>query len=209
MDHKYIAITDHTKRLAMTGGLDEKKIRQQWAEIDRVQKKIGPKLKILKSTECDVLKDGALDLDDETLSQLDVVGVAVHSHFNLPRQAQTGRIIRALKNPNVDILFHPTGRLIGKREPYDVDMDAIIKTALETGTVLEIDAFPDRLDLKDEYIRKCVIAGVKLSIDTDAHAIAHLDYLEYGVAQARRGWAEKSDIINTRPLDAFLKLLKK
>ncbi|MCI0405866.1 MAG: DNA polymerase/3'-5' exonuclease PolX [candidate division Zixibacteria bacterium] len=207
--HKYIAITDHTKRLAMTGGLDEKKIRKQWAEIDRVQKKIGARLKILKSTECDVLKDGALDLDDETLSQLDVVGVAVHSHFNLSRQEQTRRIIRAIKNPNVDILFHPTGRLIGKREPYDVDMDAIIKAALETGAVLEIDAFPDRLDLKDEYIRKCVAAGVKLSIDTDAHSIAHLDFLEYGIAQARRGWAQKSDVINTRPLGAFLKLLKK
>ncbi|MGE5693098.1 MAG: DNA polymerase/3'-5' exonuclease PolX [Candidatus Zixiibacteriota bacterium] len=207
--HKYIAITDHTKRLAMTGGLDEKKIRKQWAEIDRVQKKIGSKLKILKGTECDILKDGSLDLDDETLARLDVCGVAVHSHFNLSRQEQTQRIIRAIKNPNVDILFHPTGRLIGKREPYDVDMDAIIKTAKETGTVLEIDAFPDRLDLKDEYIKKCVFAGVKLSIDTDAHAIAHLDFLEYGIAQARRGWAEKSDIANTRPLGAFLKLLKK
>ena len=205
----YIAITDHTKRLAMTGGLDEKKIRRQWAEVDRVQKKIGSKLKILKGTECDILKDGSLDLDDETLSQLDVVGVAVHSHFDLPREEQTRRIIRAIKNPNVDILFHPTGRLIGKREAYEVDMEAIIKVAKETGTVLEIDAFPDRLDLKDEYVRKCVAAGVKLSIDTDAHSIAHLDFLEYGIAQARRGWAEKSDIINSRPLEAFLKLLKK
>jgi DNA polymerase (family 10) len=206
---KYIAITDHTKRLAMTGGLDEKKIRKQWAEIDRVQKKIGPKLKILKGTECDILKDGTLDLDDETLSQLDVCGVAVHSHFDLPREEQTQRIIRAIKNPNVDILFHPTGRLIGKREAYDVDMDAVIKVAKETGTILEIDAFPDRLDLKDEHIKKCVAAGVKLSIDTDAHSIAHLDFLEYGIAQARRGWAQKSDVINTRPLEAFLKLLKK
>lgn len=206
---KYIAITDHTKRLAMTGGLDEKKIRKQWVEIDKVQKKVGSKLKILKGTECDILKDGALDLDDETLSQLDVVGVAVHSFFDLPREEQTKRIIRAIKNPNVDILFHPTGRLIGKREAYDLDMDTIIKTAKETGTVLEIDAFPDRLDLKDEYVRKCVAAGVKLSIDTDAHAIAHMDFLEYGIAQARRGWAEKSDVINTRPLEAFLKLLKK
>ncbi|MGH8003816.1 MAG: DNA polymerase/3'-5' exonuclease PolX, partial [Limisphaerales bacterium] len=206
--HKYIAITDHTKRLAMTGGLDEKKIRKQWAEIDRVQKKIGSKLRILKGTECDILKDGSLDLDDETLAQLDVVGVAVHSHFDLPREEQTKRIIRAIKNPNVDILFHPTGRLIGRREAYDLDMDAIIKVVKETGTVLEIDAFPDRLDLKDEYIRKCVAAGVKLSIDTDAHSIPHLDFLEYGIAQARRGWAEKSDIVNTRPLEAFLKLLK-
>jgi DNA polymerase (family 10) len=174
-----------------------------------VQKKVGSKLKILKGTECDILKDGSLDLDDETLSQLDVVGVAVHSFFDLPREEQTKRIIRAIKNPNVGILFHPTGRLIGKREAYDLDMDAIIKVAKETGTVLEIDAMPDRLDLKDEYVKKCVAAGVKLAIDTDAHAIAHLDFLEYGVSQARRGWAEKSDIVNTRPLEAFLKMLKR
>ncbi len=206
---KYIAITDHTKRLAMTGGLDEKKIRKQWAEIDRVQQKVGSKLRILKGTECDILKDGTLDLDDETLAQLDVVGVAVHSLFDLPREGQTKRIIRAIKNPHADILFHPTGRLIGKREAYNVDMDAIIKVAKETGTVLEIDAFPDRLDLKDEHVKKCVEAGVKLAINTDAHSIHHLDFLEYGIAQARRGWAEKGDVVNTRAVDAFLKLLKK
>lgn len=205
----YIAITDHTKRLAMTGGLDEKKIRKQWAEIDRVQKKLGSKLRILKGTECDILKDGALDLDDETLAQLDVVGVAVHSHFDLPRQQQTERIIRAIQNPHVHILFHPTGRLIGRRAAYDLDIEAVIKTAKETGTLLEIDAFPDRLDLKDEHVKKCVQAGVKIAIDTDAHSIPHLDFLEYGIAQARRGWAEKSDVANTRPVEAFLKLLKK
>lgn len=203
----YIAVTDHTKSLAMTGGLDEKKLLKQMAEIDKVQKKF-PKLKILKSAEVNILKDGSLDIKDEVLAKLDVVGVAVHSHFNLPRAEQTKRIVRAMRNRHADILFHPTGRLIQRRDAYEVDMDEIIKTAKQTGTTLEIDAYPDRLDLKDEYVRKAVEGGVKLAVDTDAHAKAHLQYLELGIAQARRGWATKNDIINTRPWREMLKLLK-
>jgi DNA polymerase (family 10) len=206
---KYIVITDHTKRLAMTHGLDEKRIHAQWKEIDAVNKKLGGKIKILKGTECDILKDGTLDLDDETLSRLDVVGVSVHSYFNLPRAEQTERVKRAISNPNVDIFFHPTGRLINKRAPYDIDIDEIIATAKKTGTILEIDALPERSDLKDEYIRKCVDAGVKMSIDSDAHAVAHFDFLDCGIAQARRGWAEKKDIINAWPVEKMLKFLKK
>jgi len=206
---KYIVITDHTKRLAMTGGLDEKRIRAQWKEIDAVNKKLKGKIRILKGTECDILKDGTLDLDDETLAQLDVVGVSVHSYFNLPRAEQTARVVRAISNPNVDIFFHPTGRLINKRAPYDIDIDEIIATAKKTGTVLEIDALPERSDIKDEYIRKCVEAGVKMSIDSDAHAVAHFGFLECGIAQARRGWAERKDIINAWPLEKMLKFLKK
>ena len=205
---KYIVITDHTKRLAMTHGLDEKRIRKQWDEIDVVNKKLAGKIKILKGTECDILKDGTLDLDDETLSMLDVVGVSVHSYFNLPRAEQTERVKRAISNPNVDIFFHPTGRLINKRAPYDIDIDEIIATAKKTGTILEIDALPERSDLKDEYIRKCVDAGVKMSIDSDAHAVAHFDFLNCGIAQARRGWAEKKDIINAWPVEKMLKFLK-
>lgn len=205
---KYMAITDHTKRLAMTGGLDEKRIQKQWVEIDRAQKKLGSKIKILRGTECDILKDGSLDLPDSILSKLDLVGVSVHSYFNLPRREQTERVILAMRNPHVDILFHPTGRLIGKREPYDIDMDAVIRAAKETGTVLEVDAFPDRLDLKDEYIRKCVETDVKMSIDSDAHSAAHFSVLEYGIAQARRGWAERKDIINAWPLEQMRKSLK-
>lgn len=206
---KYVVITDHTKRLAMTGGLDEKRIRAQWKEIDAVNKKLKGTITILKGTECDILKDGALDLDDETLAQLDVVGVSVHSYFNLPRAEQTARVVRAISNPNVDIFFHPTGRLINKRAPYDIDIDEIIATAKRTGTILEIDALPERSDLKDEYIRKCVEVGVKMSIDSDAHATAHLDFLECGIAQARRGWAERKDIINAWPVEKMLKFLKK
>lgn len=114
-----------------------------------------------------------------------------------------------MQNPNVDIFFHPTGRLIQKREPYEIDIDEIIATAKRTGTILEIDAFPDRLDLKDEYIRKCVHAGVCMSIDSDAHALSHFQYLEYGIAQARRGWASKNDIVNAWPLEKMLEFLKK
>jgi DNA polymerase (family 10) len=154
------------------------------------------------------LKDGSLDIKDEVLARLDVVGIAVHSHFNLSRIEQTKRITKAMQNKHADILFHPTGRLIQKRAPYDVDVEEIIKVAKETGTILEIDADPYRLDLKDEYIRKAVEAGVKLAIDTDAHSKNGFHYLEFGIAQARRGWATKNDIINTRPWPEMLKSLK-
>lgn len=163
---------------------------------------------VLKGSECDVLKDGTLDLPDSILSKLDVVGAGVHSYFNLPRKEQTERIKRAMRNKNVDVLFHPTGRVIQKRDAYDVDMDEIIKEAKETGTVLEIDALPERADLKDEYIRKCVARGVKMSIDSDAHSPLHFQILEYGIAQARRGFAEKKNIVNAWPLERMRRLLK-
>ncbi len=208
---EYIAITDHTKSLAMTGGSDEKKLLRQMKEIDRLNTKYkiqNTKFQILKGAEVNIMKDGSLDIKNEVLAKLDVVGVAVHSHFNLPRAEQTARITKAMRNKHADILFHPTGRLIQKREPYDVDVDEIIKTAKETGIILEIDADPYRLDLKDEYIRKAVASGVKLSIDSDAHGKNSFHNLEFGIAQARRGWAKASDIINTRPWQEMLKLLK-
>jgi len=208
---KYIVITDHTKRLAMTGGLDEKKLLKQIAEIEKVNKKLsaeGHKFKVLTGSEVDILKDGTLDLSDKVLSKLDVCGAAIHSYFNLPKEEQTKRIIRAMENPHVDIIFHPTGRIINRRPAYEFDIDEIIKAAKRTNTVLEIDAFPDRLDLKDDYIRKCVFAGVKLAIDSDAHLVSHIDFLEFGIAQARRGWATKNDVINAWPLEKMLKMLK-
>ena len=204
---KYIAITDHTKSLAMTGGLDEKKLLEQMAEIDKVQKQVSG-IKILKGSEVNILKDGALDISDEVLAKLDVVGAAVHSNFNMSEADMTARIIRAMENPNVDIIFHPTGRVIKKREPYKIDIDKIIKAAKMTKTVLEIDAYPDRLDLKDEHVRKAIEEGVKLSIDSDSHSISHIKFLEFGIAQARRGWASRDDVINTRDWKSMLKLLK-
>ena len=205
---EYVAVTDHTKRLAMAHGLDEKRLGEQGKEIDRLNRRYkiqNSKFQILKGTECDILKDGSLDLPDRALAKLDVVGVSVHSAFNLSRREQTARIIKAMENPNVDILFHPTGRIINRRPAYDVDMKTIISTAKRTGTVLEIDALPERADLSDEYIRMCVAAGVKMSVDSDAHAPGHFAFLKYGLAQARRGWASKFDIINTY---SFAKLLR-
>jgi DNA polymerase (family 10) len=204
---EYIAITDHTKSLAMTRGSDEKKLRKQMAAIDELNA-AGLGIAILKGAEVNINKDGTLDIDDETLAMLDVVGVAVHAHFHLSREEQTRRVIRAMESPHADILFHPTGRLIGKREPYDIDIEAVIAAAKRTGTVLEIDALPDRLDLKDEHARKAVAAGVKLVIDSDAHHTGHFQLLHYGIAAARRGWVRKDDVINTRPLRSFLKALK-
>ena len=208
---QYIAIMDHTKRLAMTNGLDEKRIQKQWAEIDRINLKLKTKnlkLKILKGTECDILKDGSMDLPNSILAKCDIVGGSVHSLFNLSKKDQTERIKKAMSNPNVDIIFHPTGRLLNKREAYDVDMEEIVRYAKKTGTILEINSFPDRLDLNDENVKKCVEAGVKISIDSDGHSTEHFKYLEYGIAQARRGWAERNDIINVWPMEKMLKLLK-
>jgi len=205
---KYIAITDHTQRLKMTHGLDEKRLLKQMAEIDRVNRRLGGKIRILKGSECDILKDGSLDLPDKALGKLEVVGVSVHSYFNLSREEQTERLLRAMRNPNADIVFHPTGRVIERRPAYELDMAKLIRGARETGMVLEADAYPDRLDLKDEHIRECVRAGVKLAVDSDAHHPAHLDYLEYGVSQARRGWAERKDVINAWPVEKMLSFLK-
>lgn len=208
---EYIAITDHTKRLAMTRGLDEKRIQKQWLEIDKINRKLkikGLKFKVLKGTECDILKDGSMDLPDKILVKCDVVGASVHSLFNLSKKDQTERIKRAMANPHVDIIFHPTGRIINKREAYETDIEELIKFAKKTKTVMEINAYPDRADLNDDNIKKCVDAGVKLAIDSDAHSINHFQFLEYGIAQARRGWAERKDIINARPLEKMLKMLK-
>lgn len=204
----YIVITDHTRSLAMTGGLDEEKLLRQMKEIDALNRKLRG-FRILKGAEVNILQDGRLDIADQVLEKLDVVGAAVHSHFAMPRSEMTRRIIRAMQNPHVDILFHPTGRIIQRREPYDVDIDAVIRAAKETGTILEIDAYPERLDMKDEHIRKAVEAGVKMVIDSDAHQASHFGYLRLGIAQARRGWATAGDVLNTKPLEQFLAALKK
>lgn len=208
---EYICITDHTKSLAMTGGSDEKRLLKQVSEIDKINSELKiqhSSFIILKGAEVNIMKDGSLDIDDETLAKLDVVGAAVHQNFNMSEEDMTKRIIKAMENSNVDIIFHPTGRIINKREAYKVNVEELLKAAKRTKTVMEIDAFPNRLDLKDEYIRKGVEMGVKFSIDTDAHHISHFQYLEFGVAQARRGWCEANDVINTKDWQEMLKLLK-
>jgi DNA polymerase (family 10) len=202
----YIAITDHTRSLAMASGLDEKRLEKQGKQIDKINK--TSKITILKGAEVNIKKDGSLDIADPALAKLDVVGAAVHSNFLLPKKEMTRRIVRAIENPNVDIIFHPTGRIIQKREAYEIDMEKIIDAAKATGTVLEINALPQRADLNAEHIRMAVNARVKLSIDSDAHNKEHLKCLNFGVAQARRGWAEKKDIINAWPLKKMMKMIK-
>lgn len=209
LGYAYIAITDHTKALAMTGGLNEARLLEQKAHIDKLNKKYEKlNFKILSGAEVNIMKDGSLDIADEVLAKLDVVGAAAHSYFRLPRAEETRRFLKAMQNPHVDIIFHPTGRKIQRRDPIDVDMEKIMRVAKETGTILEIDASPERLDLRDEHIRQALALGVRFSIDTDAHAIPHLQFMEYGVAQARRGWATKEDVINTKPVEEMLRLLK-
>lgn len=206
---EYIAITDHTKSLAMTGGSDEEKLLRQMIEIDKLNKKFGSQFKILKSAEVNILKDGSLDIEDKVLAKLDLAAAAVHSNFNMSREEMTKRICRAMENPNIDLIFHPTGRVLLRRPAYELDIDEIIRVAKKTGTCLEIDAFPDRLDLKDSYARKAIEAGVKLAIDSDAHSVNHLQYLKFGIAQARRAWARKEDIINSQSWSEMLKSLKR
>jgi len=205
---EYIAITDHTRDLAMSHGSDEKQLLEQAEEIQRVNRKLKG-MRVLSGAEVNIRKDGTLDISDEALGRLQVVGAAVHSLFGQSRSVATRRVIRAMENPHVDVLFHPTARQLGRREPLDLDMDAVIQAAKRTGTVLEVDGIPDRLDLKDEYVRKAVDARVPLVIDSDAHHPSHLRYAdEFGVAVARRGWARASDVLNTLPAEKLLDHLK-
>jgi DNA polymerase (family 10) len=204
--YEYIAITDHSKAVRVAGGLTAGGFRRQFRAIDALQKKVRG-LTILKGAEVDILDDGRLDLDERTLGELDVVVASVHSRFNMPRAAMTRRIVRALQHPRVHILGHPTGRLIGRREPYAVDMAAVIRAARDHGVMLEINAQPSRLDLNDVHVMAAREAGVQLVVSTDAHRVAELDFMRYGVDQARRGWCEAGDIANTASLAGFRKRL--
>jgi DNA polymerase (family 10) len=207
-DYEYVAITDHTKAVRVAGGLTRGAFHQQFKAIERLQKKC-PGITILKGAEVDILEEGTLDLDDATLGELDVVIVAVHSKFNLSRAAMTRRIVRALRHPRVQILAHPTGRLIGTREPYLFDFDEILKVAAAHGVALEINAQPERLDLDDVQARAAQEAGVALVISTDAHRIEELNCMRYGVDQARRAWCEARHVLNTRPLAELRKALRR
>lgn len=204
----YIAITDHTKSLALASGLDENELLEQAGMIAELNDRLKGTFRILSSAEVNVMKDGSLDISSNVLDKLDIVGAAIHSNFNLPVEAQTERLVKAAKNPSVDILFHPTGRLINKREGYPIDIEKVIEVARDTGTILEIDAHYDRLDLKDEYVRMAMKKRAKLVIDSDAHHPIHYAYLVFGIGQARRGWATQMDVLNTLPADRLLKALK-
>ena len=192
----------------MAHGLDPARLNKQSREIDRINTQLRG-LTILKGIEVDILKDGSLDLPDASLAKLDIVVAAVHSFFDLPREAQTDRVIKAIGNPHVSIIAHPTGRLIGQREPYEIDMERVIAAAHAMGCHLEINAQPERLDLSDLHIRAAKQAGVRLAISTDAHSTDLFQYIRFGVDQARRGWLTADDVINTKSLPQLRKMLRR
>lgn len=207
LGHEYICITDHTGKLAIANALDEKKIREQRKEIDKINKKIEG-MRILQGVEVNITDDGSLDMDDKVLKELDIVVASIHSGFKNPKEKMTKRMINAMENENVDIIAHPTGRLITKREAYDIDLDSVFEAAKETRTVMEINANPERMDLRDTHVRAAVKAGVKLVISTDAHNTDQLHFIRLGIGTARRGWAAKDDVINTRSLKEMMKMMK-
>jgi DNA polymerase (family 10) len=240
---EYIAITDHTKSLKLTNGLDESQLLDQANKIaelndrikqgqhdtkhrlltepglesqqafDEKEKKIkisgNKNFKILSAAEVNIMKDGSLDIPNNVLDKLDIVGAAIHSSFSLPIEVQTHRLLKAMENPSIDIIFHPTGRRINKREGYPVNIEKLLENAKKTNTLLEIDAHYDRLDLKDEYVKMAVQKEIKLVIDSDAHHPIHFAFLKFGIGQARRGWAKKSDILNTLSLEELLSRIKR
>jgi len=196
---EYLAITDHSRRLAMAHGLDPRRLEQQMAEIDDVNRELRG-ITVLKGIEVDILEDGSLDLPDSILSKLDLVVAAVHGGFGLSRARQTARVLKALDNPHVSILAHPTGRLLGEREACELDMLAVVRKAKRRGMALELNAHPDRLDLNDVHCRMAKDEGVLVAVGSDAHGVDGFEVLRYGVGQARRGWLEKKDVLNARPL---------
>jgi len=204
--YEYIAITDHSQSLKFVGGVTIEELRDHAKLVKQVADKVG--IAILMGTECEVHPDGSLDYPDEVLKELDIVLAAVHTRFRMSEAEMTKRMIKAMENPHVDVVAHPTGRLLGQRESYSVNVERLVEAARRTGTVLEINAGPQRLDLRDTQARMAQERGVKLAINTDAHTRYQLRYMEFGVGTARRGWVEKKNVINTLPLNdlrAFLR----
>jgi len=207
MGYQYLGIADHTKFLRIEKGLDEKKLAQRSGAIQALNRKLatqGYHFRILEGCEANIMPDGSLDIAQQALSKLDYVIAGIHSQMKMPALQMTERIIKAMQNPYVNIISHPTGRLLQKRDEYEIDFEKILQAAQKTNTILEINSFPARLDLKDVFIKKAKEAGVKMVINSDAHQKEQMHFVEYGIAQARRGWAEKKDIINTLPLNKLL-----
>jgi DNA polymerase (family 10) len=210
---KYIAITDHSKNLAMTNGLDDKRALAHIESIRKVdaqlQQEMKGEIRVLAGIEVDILADGALDLDDETLAQMDIVVASVHSLFSQPAEEMTARVLRAMENPHVRILGHPTGRKVLGREGYAIFIDTILKRAAELGVAVEHNASPARADLNDLNLRIAKQYGCKIVVDTDAHSTEELDQMRYGITQLRRAWLTPADVLNTEPTaEAFLKNLR-
>ena len=212
MGYEYIGISDHTKFLKIERGLDEAKLAARNQEIDQFNVKLAGEKKsfrVLKGCEANIMPDGSIDIDDAALAELDYVIAGVHSNFHMSKADMTQRLQQAMANPHVDIISHPTGRILKRREEYEVDFGELLKTALETGTILEINSFPDRLDLNDVNIMAARDAGVRMVINSDAHRVNHLHLVSFGLSQARRGWAEIKDIVNAWPVEELLAAMKK
>ncbi|MGA7915783.1 MAG: DNA polymerase/3'-5' exonuclease PolX [Candidatus Acidiferrales bacterium] len=207
LGYEYIALTDHSKAVTVANGMDEKRTLEQIKKIRAAQARV-PEIRLLAGIEVDILKNGKLDLDDEVLAQLDVVVASVHSYMNQGREEMTERLLAAIENPYTQIIAHPTGRLVLRRDPFDYEMEKVLEAAKEHGVAMECNAYPDRLDLKDVHLRMAKERGVKLVISTDSHTAANLKFMKYGVITARRGWIEKSEVINTLPTAEFLAALR-
>ncbi|WP_083343429.1 DNA polymerase/3'-5' exonuclease PolX [Terriglobus roseus] len=205
---KYIAITDHSKNLAMTNGLDDARARDHIRAIHAVDAEMEGRIRVFAGIEVDILQDGSLDLEDETLAQMDVVIGSIHSAFNLPADEQTERLLRAVENPYLHILGHPTGRKVLKRDPYPFDMDKVLRRCAELSVAVEHNAAPARADLSDLNLRKAKSLGCKISVNTDAHSLEDMDKMRFGITQLRRAWLTKDDVLNTLEADAFLKALR-
>lgn len=204
--YEYLAITDHSQAMAMVQGLTPQRAREQWAEVAEVQERL-PAIRILRSAEVDILKDGALDLPDEILAELDVVVASVHSFMDQDKKTMTERVLRALRHPEVDILAHPTGRLLNRREPFPLDVEEVLAAAAELDVAVELNANPNRLDFSDVHVHRARELGVKVVVSTDAHSPRALDNMRFGVDQARRGWLTPADVLNALPLEGFLRWL--
>ena len=207
LGYEYIALTDHSQAVTVANGMDEKRTLEQIKKIHAAQQRVHG-IRLLAGIEVDIKKDGSLDLEDEVLAELDVVVASVHSYMNMERAEMTDRMLAAIENPYTQIIAHPTGRLVLRRDPFEYDMERILDAAAKHGVAMECNAFPDRLDLKDVHLRMAKQRGVKIVISTDSHSTRHLLYMKYGVETARRGWIEKKDVINTLPLDQFLAALR-
>jgi DNA polymerase (family 10) len=205
--YKYMAITDHSKNLAFANGLDDKRAVEHINRIRAANEAKG-KIRIFAGVEVDILGDGTLDLSDTVLEQMDLVIASVHSHFNQTPAEMTDRLLKALQNPNVSLLGHPTGRLLLRRDAYSFDIDAVPKEAAKNRVAMELNAYPDRLDLSDRHLRLAKQHGVKIVINTDSHHTSHMEKIRFGILQARRAWLTKDDVLNTLPLPRFANAMK-
>jgi DNA polymerase (family 10) len=201
--YEYFALTDHSQAMAMVQGLTPERAREQWAEIEQVQELV-PGIRILKSVEVDILKDGSLDMPDDVLEQLDVLVISVHSFMDQNKKTMTDRVLRAMQHPSADILAHPTGRIINRREPFELDVEAVLEAAADLSVAVELNANPNRLDFSDVHVHRAKELAVPVVISTDAHSPRGLADMRFGVDQARRGWLEASDVLNTRSVEEMM-----